>query len=119
MHTTMTILAAAREAGGIPDALKLCMVFGLGIVLPLLAIALVIMAPVSRARDTDPGDNVGLGETSLQEEFWRFIDDVEQGRVSDEEVAVAVAAVTTRRSGHKTAATDTEGMGGEGELTAM
>lgn len=97
----MIIDLELRRGAGLSEVFKLCMVFGLGMVLPLLALAMVMMAPRRHAMRNSSGEEeqpVGLGETSLQDEFWQFIEDVERGRVAKDEVAMAVATVVTHRA---------------------
>lgn len=110
----MLIELGIRRNVGLPEVIKLCMVFGLGLIFPLLALAMVVMAPRRRAMRNKSGAEeqpLGLGETSLQDEFWQFIEDVERGRVAKDEVAMAVATVVT----HRAARDASEPLDGEGE----
>jgi|ERR1041384_521739 len=81
------------------DTVRFLVVFLVGIIIPMLSLTLIVMYPVSRqqrkAREADAP--VGLGETSLQDEFWNFIEDVERGNVPPDQVAEATLAVAERR----------------------
>ncbi|QNJ96526.1 hypothetical protein HZU40_33890 (plasmid) [Mycolicibacterium fluoranthenivorans] len=90
--TSMLLLAAGETlsspggSGGVPSVALMLIA---GLVLPLMSIAFAVMLPLRSARSSrDDASALGLGDRSLEEEFWDFIDDVERGRVTLSEVKV-------------------------------
>lgn len=73
-------LSSPSASGGVSSFVLMAI---LGLALPLMSIAVVVMLPLRSSRSAgDDGSVIGLGDRSLQEEFWEFIDDVERGRVT-------------------------------------
>lgn len=101
---TSTLLAAGENlssldaSNGVTSFMLMVIV---GLALPLMSIALVIMLPLRSARSSgDDASAVGLGDRSLQEEFWEFIDDVERGRVTLSDVSATAALGAANASFH-------------------
>jgi hypothetical protein len=101
---TSTLLAAGENMsslGASNGVTSFMLTVILGLALPLMSIALVIMLPLRSARSSgDNGSAVGLGDRSLQEEFWEFIDDVERGRVTLSDVPATPELGAASVSGH-------------------
>jgi hypothetical protein len=78
-------LGSHGQSSGVTSLVLMLLV---ALVLPLMSIAFVFMLPLRSAR-ASRGDahHVGLGDRSLQEEFWEFIDEVERGRVKLSDVS--------------------------------
>lgn len=102
--TTSLLLAAGENLSspGASDGVTSFVLMAiLGLALPLMSIALVVMLPLRSSRSSgDDGSAVGLGDRSLQEEFWEFIDDVERGRVALSDVSATPELGATSVPGH-------------------
>lgn len=87
--TSTTLVAMGdvmSSSSGSPGVTAILLMLLIGVALPLMSMAFVFMLPLRAARKAGRGAPssaaAGLGDRTLHEEFWEFIDAVESGKVT-------------------------------------